>query len=346
MDFEKEIFQKCIIDFKKLESYGFKKDTSSYIYSQNILDNTFKVIITVNKDKEVQGQIIDLSLNEEYVNYRVKAITGEFVGRVREEYKSILQNIKEKCTTSKCFLFDQANRLANFIIQKHGDEPAFVWDKFPGYGLFKNPQNNKWYALIANIDKGKITKGKGEVEVLNVKLDKAKVSELLKKKGFYKAYHMNKDSWISIILDDTVPDEEIVKYIEESHSYTVKTNKWLVPANPKYYDVIGAFETKDIINWKQSSNVNVGDLVYLYVASPYSAILYECEALEVNIPYTYQNKNLSMSKVMHLKLLRKFSKEDYPLEKLKKYGITSIRGPRLIPKSLSDELNKSNVKTL
>ena len=67
----------------------------------------------------------------------------------------------------------------------------------------------------------------------------------------------------------------------------------------------------DTITWKQSNNIHVGDLVYLYVGSPYSAILYQCEAIEVNIPYEYQDKNLSMNRVMKIKLLKKYKEDQY-----------------------------------
>ncbi len=34
------------------------------------------------------------------------------------------------------------------------------------------------------------------------------------------AYHLNKEHWSSIILDETVPDEEIKRMIEESYTLT------------------------------------------------------------------------------------------------------------------------------
>ena len=33
---------------------------------------------------------------------------------------------------------------------------------------------------------------------------------------------MNKKNWLTIILDDTIPDTEILKYLEESYNYTKK----------------------------------------------------------------------------------------------------------------------------
>ena len=34
-------------------------------------------------------------------------------------------------------------------------------------------------------------------------------------------YHMNKQHWITIVLDDTVSDSIIMNLIEESHQFTV-----------------------------------------------------------------------------------------------------------------------------
>ena len=42
------------------------------------------------------------------------------------------------------------------------------------------------------------------------------------KEGFYPAYHMNKDKWISILMDGTVPAKEIMELIELSYSLTKK----------------------------------------------------------------------------------------------------------------------------
>ena len=36
------------------------------------------------------------------------------------------------------------------------------------------------------------------------------------------AYHMNKRHWVSIILDGTMEDEEIIRLIEESYDLTGK----------------------------------------------------------------------------------------------------------------------------
>ena len=49
-----------------------------------------------------------------------------------------------------------------------------------------------------------------------------KIKELHKEKGFYPAYHMNKKNWISILLNDTVPDKALLDLLDESHGFTIK----------------------------------------------------------------------------------------------------------------------------
>lgn len=342
MDIENEIFKRTKLNMDSLIPYGFIKNKEVYKYSK-IFMKSFRADIVIDGQGIVTGKVYDLNVDDEYINLRIENQTGEFVNSVREEYKNILKDIREHCFENLYFITEQANRISNKIIKMYGDEPEFLWVKFPGYGVFRNPNNQKWYGAIMNIDKSKIDKkATGEVEVINLKLDEEEIPILLKKKGFYPSYHMNKKNWITITLDNTLSDEEIIEYVSISHKYTETPKEWIVPANPKFYNIINCFNDRDIIEWKQSSNIKVGDIVYLYVADPYSAILYKCEAIEVNIPYEYEDKNVSMKRVMKMKLLEKYDKEKYAFSKLNEYGIKAIRGPRSVPEKLSKELNKSN----
>ena len=78
---------------------------------------------------------------------------------------------------------------------------------------------NKWFGIIMNIDYSKLDKNKhGEVEVLNVKLNRDEIIDLLNKNGYYKAYHMSKVDWISIVLNDTLSLDEITSLIDKSYN--------------------------------------------------------------------------------------------------------------------------------
>lgn len=113
---------------------------------------------------------------------------------------------------------------------------------------------------------------------------------------------------------------------------------WIIPANPQYYNVVGAFEESNIVTWKQSSDIHVGDMIYMYVAAPYSAILYKCRAIEVDIPRQYSDDNLTVKTAMSLELLEKFAPGVWTLERIRQFGVYAVRGPRSMPGELKREM--------
>ena len=124
---------------------------------------------------------------------------------------------------------------------------------------------------------------------------------------------MNKLHWITVLLDGTVPESSVKSLLDISYNATAskrrkkqtrESKEWIIPANPKFYDVEGAFEESNIIDWKQGAGIIKGDTIYMYVAAPVSAILYKCKVLETDIPYDYQDKNLTITALMKIKLLK------------------------------------------
>ena len=217
MSIESEIFKRYIPNNKKLIKYGFKKSNNEYKYSKTFMNNTFRADIAIDDKGQVLGKVIEIELDEEYTNFRIEGSIGEFVGSVREEYKSILQDIADQCFEKEYFIYEQTNRITKLINEKHGVSPEFLWDKFPGYGVFRNARSKKWFGIIMNIDRSKLNSNEtGEIEVLNVKLDD-KVQNYLGAKGIYQSYHLSKKSWISIILDNTLSDEKIMELVDLSY---------------------------------------------------------------------------------------------------------------------------------
>ena len=219
---EEEIFKKSEINTNKLIEYGFKQINEAYYYEKLIVNNNFKVEI-VYKNNRINGKIIDNEIGEELLNYRVENIKGEFINNIKNEYIKILKDIRKKCSKTNYYISNQANRIANKINELYGDIPEYLW-KDDENSVFRNPTNKKWYGIIMYINKEKLGGESKKVEVMNVKLPQEMIESLLKKKDFYKAYHMNKKYWITFILDESLSDEEIVKLIEISHSYTVRNN--------------------------------------------------------------------------------------------------------------------------
>ena len=223
---EEEIFKKTKIDWNQLEKYGFQKGNNGYQYSKNIMNDTFQVIVSIDQNGKVQGKVYDISFQAEYLNFRREEGNTSFSGKVREELINILEDIKNHCFIQEPFLYEQSNRIAKQIDEKYKDKPQFEWDKFPGYAIFKNKDSNKWYAIIMDIDKSKLEKNQSvKVEIMNIKLDPNEIENLLTQEGFYPAYHMNKKNWITVILDNTIPDEILMNLLHESYSYTVRKER-------------------------------------------------------------------------------------------------------------------------
>ena len=327
MNIEKEIIKKCILDKDKLIPFGFikDKDKDNYKYITNIMNNKFRVEIIINANNELIGKIYDIETNEEYTNFRVENL-GSFSNSVKEEYINILKNIVSNCYISHYFSFNQTNRIVNEIIKKYNVSPEFLWDKYPNYGIFRNKKNNKWFAAILNVDKSKVINNEsGEIEIINVKVDDL-VNDYLKEKGIFPAYHMSKKSWITIILDDTCKDEKIMELIDISYELVNKKSTWIIPANPKVYDIISDFKKSDIMTWNHQSSMELGDIIYIYMTKPMGYIKYKCQIIDIN------------DNIMTIKLMQEFNDNLLTFDLLNNYGLKSVRSPRRIPDKLKNYL--------
>lgn len=108
-----------------------------------------------------------------------------------------------------------------WTMQKYGTALDFPWKD--ENAVLRHKDNKKWYGVILKVGKDKLGfSGTDVVDVLNVKCEPLLIGSLLMKEGFYPAYHMNKDLWISILLEDSVTDEEIKSLIEMSYELTKK----------------------------------------------------------------------------------------------------------------------------
>ena len=217
-EFVRKIFKNKKINYKKLVQFGFKLGGTFYEYSQKILDNQFELFVFIKNEKDIETKLIDCDSGELYTLHLFGDAAGTFVGEVREAYENVLNNIVQSCCDETYFIFAQSNRIADYVKTQYNITPEFLWEKSPGCGVFRNQTSKKWFGIVMDIDKSKLDKEqKGLVEVLNIKLDRSEVQQLLKENGFYPAYHMNKKSWITILLDDVLSDEEIEDLISKSY---------------------------------------------------------------------------------------------------------------------------------
>lgn len=334
---------------EKLKAYGFRKKGNVLYYSVKFMNEDLEAVIEVDAAGRVRGKVIDLDLGEEYLPLSIESYTGSFVGDVRKAYVEILEEISDKCFSEKPFRSMQMNRVSEAIYERYHETFDHPFKTSPDASVFRYPENRKWYALVMNIKRNFIEKDSDDemIEVMNLKAVPERMDELLKIDGIYPGYHMNRANWISIVLDGRVDDETVLELIDESRSFAVGKGakrdakgikNWIIPANPKFFDIDEAFKNSDIITWKQSSSVRKGDIVYMYVANPVGAIRYRCEVVESDIPYSFEDSNLTIKKVMRIRLLDEYDSKLFTFKKLKEYGIRAVRGPRYAPNTLTADL--------
>lgn len=237
-----------------------------------------------------------------------------------------------------------------YMKKRYKAEPEYPWRKYDTNAVFRHGDNKKWFALVMRVQKNKLgLEGDAYVDVINLKTDDMFFRDMLiQQEGILPAYHMNKQHWITVCLDGTVGSEQVCELIDRSYMATASAKKkirppkeWLIPANPKYYDIEHAFDEAGEIDWKQGRGIKKGDTVFLYAAAPVSAILYKCKVIETDIPYAYADRDLVITALMKIKLMKRYGPERFSFEALKKeYGIYAVRGPRGIPNNLSAALEK------
>lgn len=100
--------------------------------------------------------------------------------------------------------------------------PDYPWAQYPEYAVLRHAQSGKWYGLIMTLPRSKLgLAGEGNVEAVNLKCDHVLDVLLHSAPGTaLPAYHMNKKHWITIVLNDDLPDDELYALIDESHRLT------------------------------------------------------------------------------------------------------------------------------
>ena len=64
-----------------------------------------------------------------------------------------------------------------------------------------------------------------DVDILNIKCDPILIGSLRGRPGFFPAYHMNKDKWITILLDGSADGADIIPLLAMSYELTANKTR-------------------------------------------------------------------------------------------------------------------------
>ena len=227
MEIESKVFAKSKPNKEALLSYGFVEEERGLRYQEIFFDGEFKADILVLESGEVEGHVLELAMDEEeFAPLRIDSYGGGYVGSVREAYRELLKRIKKQCFVETLFLSPQTNRITAEIARRYGEKPDFPWDE--DFGVFRFPENRKWYGLVMDIPKKKLTHNEADeemVNVMNLKINGPSPEELFKRPGIFPAYHMNHQKWLSVLLNDTLSDEEVMELVNASRESILPKKK-------------------------------------------------------------------------------------------------------------------------
>ena len=113
------------------------------------------------------------------------------------------------------------NDWIDYIQNEYGAAPEHPWADEPGYAVFRHESNRKWFALIMTVARFRLgLPGEGDIVVVNLKGDPRLIGSIRKKPGFFPAYHMNKEHWLTAALDGSAPEDEIKTLLAMSYDLT------------------------------------------------------------------------------------------------------------------------------
>ena len=200
-----------------LINFGFHFEENTLVFKKNILNDTFRMEIKlISTDFEIE--VYDLDFNEVYSLFSVDSANGEIVTTIREEVKDVL----EKILCLESVIYEDVLR---YVKERYNSTTVKPFKTNPDIKALVTPKG-KWYALFLDVEYNKLKKDSlvnSKVKVINLKHISSKISTITDDRNIFPSYHMNKNHWISVVLDNNIDIEYVKELIELS--YNLVNNK-------------------------------------------------------------------------------------------------------------------------
>ena len=112
-----------------------------------------------------------------------------------------------------------------YVKKQYGTIPEYLWSSSPDSAVLRH-HNGKWYAVFMNVERSKLgLDGDDTVEIIDVKCDPEMTGMIIQTYGFLPGYHMNKQHWITILLDGIVGESKILVFLDMSYDLIDRMQK-------------------------------------------------------------------------------------------------------------------------
>lgn len=202
---------------ERLLRYGFTEGAQGYLYVTSVLNGELELTVFVSPDGTVSTRMTDIATGDEYILYKVASSVGSYVGEVRTACGEVLADISRICFEPDVYRGEQTAAVLAYAREKYGDEPEFLWEKLSDSAVLRRKDNQKWYAVFMTLSKRKLGLPSDEIaEIMDLRMDPAQVANTVDNLRYFPGWHMNKKSWYTVVLDGSVPTEELFRRMDES----------------------------------------------------------------------------------------------------------------------------------
>lgn len=103
------------------------------------------------------------------------------------------------------------SRWLGYVLDSYGVEPDHPFPTNPHTAVFRNIRTRKWFAVLLEQLPLRCLglREEGAADVLNLKCDPIMTHSLIDNRRIFHAYHMNKEHWISVLLEGPVTEDEL-----------------------------------------------------------------------------------------------------------------------------------------
>ena len=115
------------------------------------------------------------------------------------------------------------DELILYVGERYSAEPEYPWadENF----IFRHQGNRKWFAVAMRIPYQRLgISRQGTVDIVDVKCGPLLMDVYRKQPGILPGYHMNKDNWLTILLDGSAEDELIKELFFSVRSFEEPPN--------------------------------------------------------------------------------------------------------------------------
>ena len=202
---------------EKLLAYGFREIEGALCYQTPIKEGMF--LLTIVLGKTPTSSLIDQETGDPYVLHLLPHTTSGFAAEVRKELDDLYLDIVSNCGTKARYSSPQLERVFAYVKKEFDEVPDHPFSNDEGIVL-RRADNKKWYFIYMRPKGSVIGLDRERVDIIDIRIEK--YSPEIGDGRIHPAYHMNKHSWCTIVLDDQMGDEELFARIAKSRELALK----------------------------------------------------------------------------------------------------------------------------